>query len=158
MKGTDKIITALNEALSEELNAINQYFLHAEMCEAWGFEKLAGAIKKQSVDEMKHAEKLIERILFLGGAPDMSSPMKMNVGRSVPEMLKNDLALEEGAVTMYNKSVKTARDEGDNMTAELFQGLLSDEEEHEDWLGMQLEHIRKIGLENYLALQVGEEE
>src|ERR1700728_4787373 len=113
MQGNAKVIAALNEALKEELTAINQYFLHAEMCENWHYDKLGGYIKKQSIDEMKHAEALIERILFLDGAPNLTELMKLSVGQNVKEQIASDLKLEIDAVAMYNRAVRIARDEGD---------------------------------------------
>jgi bacterioferritin len=157
MKGNSKVIAALNEALQEELLAINQYFLHAEMCENWKYEALAKFIKKQSIDEMKHAEKLLERILFLDGSPSVTGPASLKIGKTVKEQLANDLALELGAVKMYNHSVKLSRDEGDNASAELFAKLLADEEEHVDWLEAQLHLIEEIGYERYLSRQLGED-
>jgi bacterioferritin len=157
MKGSAKVIAALNEALQEELTAINQYFLHAEMCENWKYETLAKFIKKQSIDEMKHAEKLVERILFLDGSPNITGPANLKVGKNVKEQLANDLALELGAVKMYNNSVKLAREEADNASAELFTKLLHDEEEHADWLEAQLHLIEEIGYERYLSKQMGED-
>src|SRR6266581_4204668 len=114
MKGNPKVISALQEALKEELTAINQYFLHAEMCENWHYNKLGSFIRKQSIDEMKHAEELIERILFLDGTPNMTELLQIKVGQSVKEQLANDLRLEIAAVEMYNKAVKLAQDAGDN--------------------------------------------
>src|SRR3974377_465812 len=128
MKGNPKVINALNEALKEELTAINQYFLHAEMCEAWHFDRLGDYIKKQSIDEMKHAEVLIERILFLDGTPTLTDPMHLTIGKNVKEQLESDLKLEIGAVAMYNDAVRLCRDEGDNASRELFERLLKDEE------------------------------
>ena len=157
MKGSAKVIAALNEALQEELTAINQYFLHAEMCENWKYETLAKFIKKQSIDEMKHAEKLVERILFLDGSPNITGPANLKVGKNVKEQLANDLVLELGAVKMYNNSVKLAREEADNASAELFTKLLHDEEEHADWLEAQLHLIEEIGYERYLSRQMGED-
>jgi bacterioferritin len=157
MKGSAKVIAALNEALQEELTAINQYFLHAEMCENWKYETLAKFIKKQSIDEMKHAEKLVERILFLDGSPNITGPANLKVGKNVKEQLANDLVLELGAVKMYNNSVKLAREEADNASAELFTKLLHDEEEHADWLEAQLHLIEEIGYERYLSKQMGED-
>jgi bacterioferritin len=156
MKGNAKVIAALNEGLQEELLAINQYFLHAEMCENWKYEALAKFIKKQSIDEMKHAEKLIERILFLDGSPTVTGPASLKVGKNVKEQLASDLELELGAVKLYNHSVKLSRDEGDNVSAELFAGLLKDEEEHVDWLEAQLHLIEEIGYERYLSRQMEE--
>lgn len=156
MKGNPKIIALLNEALHEELTAINQYFLHAEMCENWHYMKLAKFIKKQSIDEMRHAEKVIERILFLDGVPGMSDGMKLSIGATVKEQLANDLKLETSAVAMYNKAVTAARAAGDNVTAELFEFLLKDEEMHVDWLEAQMHLIKEIGYERYLTQQLGE--
>ena len=157
MKGSAKVIAALNEALQEELMAINQYFLHAEMCENWKFEALSKFIKKQSIDEMKHAEKLIERILFLDGTPTVTGPAHLNIGKSVKEQLANDLKLELDAVKMYNRFVQLSRDEADNASAELFGKLLHDEEEHADWLESQMHLIEEIGYERYLTKQMGKE-
>jgi bacterioferritin len=157
MKGSAKVIAALNEALQEELTAINQYFLHAEMCENWKYETLAKSIKKQSIDEMKHAEKLVERILFLDGSPNITGPANLKVGKNVKEQLANDLGLELGAVKMYNNSIKLAREEADNASAELFTKLLHDEEGHADWLEAQLHLIEEIGYERYLSRQLGED-
>src|ERR687883_171152 len=154
MQGKPKVIAALNEALKEELTAINQYFLHAEMCENWHYSKLADFIKKQSIDEMKHAEVLIERILFLDGTPNMTELMQLNVGQNVKEQLESDLKLEINAVGMYNRMILTARDAGDNASRELFERLLKNEEEHVDWLEAQLHQIREIGYERYLSQQI----
>jgi bacterioferritin len=142
--------------LKEELTAINQYFLHAEMCENWKYEKLASYIKKQSIDEMKHAEVLIERILFLDGVPSMTELMELSVGGNVKEQLESDLKLELNAVAMYNKSVRVAREEGDNASRELFERLLKDEEAHVDWLEAQLYQIKEIGYERFLSQQIRE--
>jgi bacterioferritin len=157
MQGKPKVIALLNEALKEELTAVNQYFLHAEMCENWHYDKLGHFIQKQSIDEMKHAEKLIERILFLDGAPTLTDPMQLTVGRNVKEQIASDLALEIGAVAMYNAAIQTCRVEGDNASAELFGRLLKDEEEHADWLEAQQHLIEEIGYERYLSQQMGEE-
>jgi bacterioferritin len=157
MKGNAKVIALLNQALQEELTAISQYFLHAEMCENWHYDKLGAFIKKQSIDEMKHAETLIERILFLDGSPSLSQLLDLHVGRTVKEQLENDLALETEAVAMYNAAIRTAREEGDNASADLFVRLLADEEKHTDWLEAQLHLIGEIGYERYLTQQMGEE-
>lgn len=154
MKGNDNVIAALNKALHEELTALSQYFVHAEMCENWGYEKRAKATKKLSIVEMKHAEKLIERILFLDGAPDLAYPAKLAIGKTVKEQLENDLAAELGAVNSYNDAVKTARAEGDNGSADLFTAILKDEEGHADELEAQLGQIKEIGYERYLTTQV----
>jgi bacterioferritin len=154
MKGNPTVIAALNEALHEELTAINQYFLHAEMCENWHYSRLGDYIKKQSIDEMRHAESIIERLLFLDGVPDMTKPMQLTIGKNVREQLESDLKLEVAAVAMYNKFVKLSRDEGDNASRELFERLLKNEEEHVDWLEAQLHQIVEIGYERFLAQQV----
>jgi bacterioferritin len=154
MKGNPNVIAALNEALHEELTAINQYFLHAEMCENWHYSRLGDYIKKQSIDEMRHAESIIERLLFLDGVPDMTKPMQLTIGKNVREQLESDLKLEVAAVAMYNKFVKISRDEGDNASRELFERLLKNEEEHVDWLEAQLHQIVEIGYERFLAQQV----
>jgi len=157
MKGNPKVIAELNAALKEELTAINQYFLHAEMCENWQYDKLGSFIKKQSIDEMKHAEIIIERILFLDGTPNVTEPMQLDIGQNVKQQLQNDLKLEINAVAMYNNSVKVARDEGDNASRELFERLLRDEEMHVDWLEAQLYQIGEIGYERYLSQQIREQ-
>jgi bacterioferritin len=156
MKGNDKVIALLNEALHEELTAINQYFLHAEMCENWHYTRLGNYIKKQSIDEMKHAETLIERILFLDATPSMTEPMQLTIGKNVRDQLESDLKLEIAAVGMYNRAVQVCRDEADNASRELFERLLKDEEEHVDWLEAQLHQIGEIGYERYLSTQVKE--
>jgi len=157
MQGDPQVIEQLNLALKEELQAINQYFLHAEMCENWGYDRLSDYIKKQSIGEMKHAEELIERILFLDGTPSMTEPMTLTIGRNVREQLQSDLDLEVGAVKMYNKAVAISRDLADNASRELFDRLLRDEEEHVDWLEAQIHMINEIGYERYLSQQVREE-
>jgi bacterioferritin len=157
MQGKPSVIAALNEALREELTAINQYFLHAEMCENWHYGKLGDYIKKQSIDEMKHAEALIERILFLDGTPNMTELLHLTVGQNVKAQLESDLGLEIAAVAMYNRAVQTCREEGDNASRELFERLLKDEEEHVDWLEAQIHQIKEIGYERYLSHQIREE-
>ena len=154
MKGNPKVIAALNEALKEELTAINQYFLHAEMCENWHYTRLGEYIKKQSIDEMKHAEVLIERILFLDATPNMTELMQLNIGQNVKDQLQSDLNLEIAAVAFYNKAVQTAREEGDNASRELFERLLKDEEAHVDWLEAQMHQIQELGYERYLTQQI----
>src|SRR5205085_10581713 len=134
MQGNPKVIAALNDALKEELTAINQYFLHAEMCENWRYDKLAAFIRKQSIDEMKHADTEIERILFLDGTPNMTELMQLTIGQNVKAQLESDLKLELAAVVMYNHAVRVAREENDNASRELFERLLRDEEEHVAWL------------------------
>ena len=158
MRGNDQVIAKLNEALREELTAINQYFVHAEMCHNWGYHRLGNYIRKQSIGEMKHAEELIERILFLEGIPNMQRLGKINIGENVPEILKLDLALEMDAIPRLNKAVETCRDAGDNTTRMLVEEVLKDEEEHVDWLEAQLELIAQVGAQNYLAQQIRGEE
>src|SRR3954447_5338461 len=158
MKGNPKVIAALNEALKEELTAINQYFLHAEMCENWKYTRLADFIKKQSIDEMKHAEVLIERLLFLDATPNMTELMQLSVGQNVKDQIESDLKLEIAAVGQYNQAIQIAREEGDNASRELFERLLKDEESHVDWLEAQLHQIREIGYERDLSQQIKDEE
>jgi bacterioferritin len=155
MKGNPKVLAELNKALREELTAINQYFLHAEMCENWGYHKLSEYIKKQSIGEMKHAESLMERILFLDGTPSMQ-PLDVKIGSTVKAMIESDLALEVSAVKQYNNAVAVAVDQGDNGSRELFEILLKDEEEHVDFLEAQMQQIKDMGYERYLSQQIGE--
>lgn len=158
MRGNDKVIAELNEALREELTAINQYFIHAEMCHNWGYHTLGSYIRKQSIDEMKHAEKLIERILFLDGTPKMEY-LDLNIGGNVRAQIEADLKLEVNAVAMYNKAIQVSRDAGDDQSRELFSLLLKDEEQHVDWLEAQTHMIKELGYERYLSLQAkGENE
>ena len=152
MRGNPEVIAQLNLALREELTAINQYFIHAEMCHNWGYHRLGDYIKKQSIDEMKHAEELIERLLFLDATPKMEL-MELSIGQSVKQQLEADLKLEENAVEMYNSAIRIARDRGDDQSRELFSKLLKDEEEHVDWLEAQLHQITEIGYERYLSNQ-----
>lgn len=154
MKGDAHVIDLLNEALSEELTAINQYFLHAEICENWGYKKLAAFIKKESIDEMKHAEELVERILFLEGTPNMSNYQKLKIGKTVPEMIANDLKLELGAQAMYNRLISAALKKEDQGTADLLKKILKDEEGHVDGLEEQESMIRDMGLQVYLSVQL----
>ena len=155
MKGSPQVIDELNRALREELTAINQYFLHAEMCENWGYDRLSDYIKKQSIGEMKHAEALIERILFLDGTPNMA-PLELTVGKTVKDMLQSDLDLELDAVKMYNEAIRIAVEHKDNGSRDLFQTLLDDEEHHVDWLEAQMHQIHELGYERYLTMQMGE--
>jgi bacterioferritin len=155
MKGSPKVLDELNKALREELTAINQYFLHAEMCENWGYERLSEYIKKQSIGEMKHAEALMERILFLDGTPTME-PLALTIGKNVKEMIQGDLNLELEAVKQYNAAIQVAVAEKDNGSRDLFQKLLDDEEQHVDWLEAQMHQIKELGYERYLTMQMGE--
>jgi bacterioferritin len=156
MKGNKKVIAELNAALRDELLAINQYFLHAEMLENWKYSRLSRYIKKQSIDEMRHAEGLIERILFLDGTPNLTEPMKLDVGLHVKEQLERQLQLEIDAVAAYNKSIAVCQAEGDNASRNLFEKMLHDEEGHVDWLEAQLHQIQEMGYERYLSEQVKE--
>jgi len=157
VKGDAKVIDLLNEVLTNELTTINQYFLHSRMCRNWGYARLAHKIHEESIDEMKHADKLIERVLFLEGLPNVQRLNKVAIGTTVPEILKNDLAAELIAVPMLNRAVQTCRDLGDNGTEALLTDILVSEEEHVDWLEAQLEQIRQMGEAHYLAQQVKKE-
>jgi bacterioferritin len=154
MKGNAKIVDLLNEVLTGELTAINQYFLHARMCGNWGYKRLEDVIKKESIGEMKHADVLIERVLFLEGLPNVQRLGKVNIGQTVPEILANDLAVEMLAIPLLNRSIATCRDLGDNGTEELLTKILVSEEEHVNWIEEQLELIKQLGLPHYLAQQV----
>ena len=154
MKGNAEVIELLNEALSEELTAINQYFLHGEMCENWGYKKQSAASKKQAIDEMKHAEVLIERILFLEGKPNLSKYQMLTIGQTVPDMIANDLKLELAAVALYNKIIDVATQKNDQGTAELLKKILKDEEAHVDVLEEMQDKIRDMGVQIYLSVQV----
>lgn len=157
MRGNDQVLALLNQALKEELTAINQYFVHAEMNENWGYERLGKHIKKQAIDEMKHAEKLIERILFLDGTPIVSEAPNVKIGSTVKAQLENDLAGELQAVPLYNAAIRATAEAGDNGSRELFEELLEDEEGHVDWLEAQLYQIGEIGYERYLSQQIRDE-
>jgi bacterioferritin len=156
MKGKAEVLEALAEMLKEELGAISQYFVHSEMCENWGYERLSDLIKKQAIGEMKHAEVLIERILFLEGMPNMADLPKLSIGKDVKQQLQNDLDLELTAVTAYNTAIATCRKAGDGGTEELLRVILKDEEDHVDFLETQLGIIKDVGIENYLLDQTGE--
>jgi bacterioferritin len=154
MKGDKKLIEALNDILTGELTGINQYFVHSKMCHNWGYEYLAKTNHKESIGEMKHADELIERILYLEGVPNMQRLNKVRVGETVPEQLKLDLALEVEAVRLLNKTIELAVSVHDNGSRELLEKILVDEEEHVDWLESQIELIKQVGLENYLSEQI----
>ena len=154
MKGHPELITTLNNLLAEELTAINQYMVHSEMCDNWGFEKLHKAIEKQAIDEMKHAEALIQRILFLEGSPTVSRLHEIRIGKSVQEMVTNDGEAETTAVRMYNDAIRQAVEVKDDGTRELLTKILKDEESHLDWDEQQGDQIGQMGIENYLAAQV----
>ena len=154
MHGNPAIIEMLNEVLTAELTAINQYFIHAKMCDNWGFDRLAEKIRDESIDEMKDAEALIERILYLEGVPNLQRLGPVMVGETVPEQFDLDLAVEVAAVERYNRGIALAVEHGDNGTRELFERRLLGEESHADWLESQIELIRQVGVENYLATQI----
>jgi bacterioferritin len=158
MRGNKNVIAVLNEGLKAELTAINQYFLHGEMCQNWGYDRLYATTKKHSIQEMKHAEHLIERILFLEGTPDMVGPSGLKIGTGVKAQIENDLALEVAAVAAYNAAIKVCAEAGDAASRELFEQLLEDEEGHVDWLETQLHQIGEIGMDRYLAQQIYKEE
>jgi bacterioferritin len=157
MKGDPKVIAFLNQVLKAELTAVNQYFLHAEMCENWGYERLGKKVKKESIEEMVHAEKCIERILFLDGTPNMTDYFKINIGATVEEQFKNDLQVEYDAVKRLNDGIKLCVAQGDNASRDLAEQILNDEEEHVDWLEAQLHAISEMGIANYLAEQLKED-
>ena len=154
MKGNKKLIEALNEILTGELTAINQYFVHAKMCKNWGFKRLAEKNREESIGEMKHADELIERILFLEGVPNLQRLSKVRVGETVAEQLRVDLALELEAIPNLNKAIAQAVAAGDNGTRDLLEEILESEEGHVDWLEAQLELIKQVGEQNYLAQQI----
>ncbi len=158
MKGDKKIIEILNDVLTAELTAINQYFVHGEMCDNWGYDRLHDVIRKHSLGEMKHAEELIERILFLDGVPNMQRLGKIDIGENVPEQLRLDLALEMDAVGRLNKHIEVCRELDDNNSRHLLEEILEDEEEHVDWIESQLSLIEQVGVQNYLAAQIREED
>ena len=153
MKGNSEVLNVLGDVLCAELTAINQYFLHAEMCENWKYDRLAGKIREESIEEMKHAELLIERILFFDGAPNLQKYMKIKVGDSVKAQFGNDLKLELEAVKRLNDGIAICREQGDNGSRELLEKILEDEERHIDWIEAQLHQINEMGYENYLSAQ-----
>jgi len=154
MKGDPEVIKVLNDVLRKELTGINQYFIHSKMCKNWGYDVLAGEAGKESIEEMKHAGEIIERILFLEGIPNLSAYDKINVGSSVKQQLENDLGLEEAALQVLKGSIKTCLDASDNASRELLEHILVAEEEHVDWIEAQLHKIEEVGYQNYLAQQI----
>jgi bacterioferritin len=155
MKGKPKIIERLNELLADELTAINQYMVHSEMCDNWGYAKLHSAIEKRAREEMRHGEKLIGRILFLEGQPVVNHLNPIKIGPDIEKQFRNDQAAETGAIGLYNDSIRLAAELGDNGTRELLESILKEEEAHIDWLEAQLDQVRQMGLANYLVEQVG---
>jgi bacterioferritin len=156
MKGNEKVLAVLNKALADELTAISQYMVHAEMCENWGYARLHKAIEKQAMDEMHHAEWLIARILFLEGIPIVSKLNPMTIGKDVPAIIGNDVALELAAVKSYNESIRVCREADDQASSDLFLKLLKEEEGHVDWGEEQNDQIAQMGLQVYLSNQTGE--
>jgi bacterioferritin len=154
MKGNELVIKTLNDMLAQELTVINQYMVHSEMCEDWGYSKLHASVEERAITEMKHAESLIGRILYLEGSPTVSVLNKIHIGGDVLAQFKNDLAGETETIEFYNKAMQIAADAADNGTRELIKSLLLDEEDHADWLETQLEQIDQIGLQNYLIEQI----
>ena len=155
MKGNDKLIAVLNELLADELTAISQYMVHSEMCDNWGYEKLHKAIEKKAIDEMHHAEWLIQRILFLEGTPVVTKLNPMKIGKSVQEMVGNDEEAEAGAIRAYNKAIKLSHEVDDQSSADLLTKILKMEEGHVDWAEVQREQIAQMGLQSYLSTQTG---
>jgi len=158
MKGDPRVIEILNDVLTAELTAINQYFVHGEMCENWGYDRLHHIIRKHSIGEMKHAEELIERVLFLEGIPNVQRLGKINIGENVPEILKSDYALEMEALPRLNEGIETCRELGDNNSRHLLEEILEEEEEHVDWLEAQMTLLEQVGVQNYLAEQIKHDE
>jgi len=156
MKGNDKLIAALNDLLADELTAINQYMVHAEMCDNWGYEKLHKAVEKRAIQEMKHAERHIARILFLEGTPRVSKLNKISVGADVAKQLANDLDAERTAWKSYNAAIALADEVKDGPTRNMLEEIVRDEDAHIDWLEAQLDQIKQMGIENYLAMQIEE--
>ena len=154
MKGNDKIIEKLNALLADELTAVNQYIVHSEMCANWGYDKLHTVFEKRAIDEMKHAEKHIARILFLEGRPIVSNLNKINIGPDVETQHKSDWAAEEGAIKAYNDAIRLAVELSDNGTRELLENILKDEEDHIDWIEAQLDQIKQMGVQPYLSEQI----
>lgn len=154
MKGNPKVIEALNDLLSDELTAINQYMVHSEMCADWRYDKLHEAAEKRAIEEMKHAESLIGRILFLEGIPIVSNLKKIHIGADVEAQHRNDIASETEAIQAYNAAIKLAVEAGDNGTRELLESILKDEENHLDWLEAQVGQIETLGLQRYLIEQI----
>jgi bacterioferritin len=158
MKGDEKVLELLNELLTNELTAINQYFIHAKMCENWGYERLAHKLRDESIDEMKHADIVISRILFLEGIPNLQRLHKLRVGETVKEQLESDLQVEYSAIAFLNQGIVAARTANDTASEELMRNILVSEEEHTDWIETQLELIRQVGEQNYLTQQIKKSE
>jgi bacterioferritin len=157
MRGNERVITLLNDVLTAELTAVNQYFIHARMCENWGYERLWKKLREESIGEMKDADRLIERILYLEGIPNVQRLGKVNVGQSVPEQLRLDLEIERAAIQRLNEGIEVARSLGDNGSRDLLEDILEGEEEHANWIEAQLTLIAQAGEANYLAQQIKSE-
>jgi bacterioferritin len=155
MKGDNGVVAKLDQLLAEELTAINQYMVEAEMCANWGYDKLHAVMQKRAITEMKHAENLIERVLFLDGRPTVSKLNAIHIGADVEAMHKNDLASELDAVAHYNEGIRLCAQAGDNGSEQLLKTILKDEEDHVDWLEAQQDQIRQMGIQLYLAEQAG---
>ena len=158
MKGHDQVVTLLNDVLTAELTAVNQYFIHARMCENWGYKRLWKKVREESIGEMRHADRLIERILYLEGVPNLQRLGKVNVGQTVPEQLRLDLEVERTAVSALNAGIEMCHTAGDNGTRDLREEILKAEEDHIDWIEEQLELIKQVGEGHYLAQQIKEED
>src|SRR5919204_4741666 len=156
MRGHEQIVSVLNDVLTAELTTINQYFIHARMCENWGYARLWKKIRDESIGQMRHADRLIERILYLEGVPNMQRLGKVNVGETVPEQLRLDLEVEKAAIKALNEGIEQARSLGDNGTRELLEHILEGEEDHANWIEAQLTLIEQMGEANYLAQQIEE--
>ena len=154
MRGSDQVINALNEILTNELTAINQYFIHARMCENWGYDRLWHKVREESIGEMKHADELIARILYLEGIPNVQRLGKVNVGQTVPEQFRLDLELERVALRMLNDAIELCRTVSDAGSRELLEHILKSEESHVNWLEAQLALVEQVGEGNYLAQQI----
>ncbi len=157
MKAKKGVVEYLNKLLTNELTAVNQYFLHSKMCDNWGYDRLYHKIRAESIDEMKHAEALIEHILYLEGVPNVQRLNTINIGQTVLEQLKLDLKLEQGAVTLFNEAIAHCAKAGDNTTRDKLEDMLESEEGHVDFIETQLETIKQVGIQNYLSQQIKNE-
>ena len=158
MKGNEEILKKLNDLLADELTAINQYMVHSEMDDDWGYDRLHESIEARAIVEMKHAESLIGRILFLEGTPVVSTLKAIHIGDKVEKQLYNDWQAEFDAIQSYNDGIKLTRTHGDHGTEQLLKGILKDEEDHIDWIESQKDQVEQLGIQNYLAMQVKEDE
>ena len=154
MKGDPRVLKALNDVLRKELTGINQYFMHSRMCRNWGYQVLDQAIWTESIEEMRHADEIINRILLLDGVPNVAGYDKIMVGKTVKKQLENDLGLEEGAIKVLHTGIATCHEAGDHVSRDLLERILADEENHVDWIEAQLHLVQEVGMENYLAQQI----